>query len=97
MVTTGRFGEEKCPRTPEKTMEISPAEDLAVLKAVAEVSGSQGHWADVMVAIRSSIAPEKVGLWRQSAKSRGLIVQHDNLMNVARITDKGNRMVQERA
>lgn len=76
-------------------MEISPAEDLAVLKAVAEASGSQGHWADVMVAIRSSIAPEKVGLWRQSAKARGLIVQHDNLMNVARITDKGQLALKE--
>jgi hypothetical protein len=76
-------------------MEISPAEDLAVLKAVAEVSGSQGHWADVMVAIRSSIAPEKVGLWRQSAKERGLIVQHDNLMNVARVTDKGHLALKE--
>jgi hypothetical protein len=48
-----------------------------------------------MVAIRSSIAPEKVGLWRQSAKERGLIVQHDNLMNVARVTDKGHLALKE--
>lgn len=78
-------------------METSLAEDITVLNAVALVAGSQGHWADVMGAIRSSTAPEKVGVWRQKAKSRGWIIQHETMMNVARITDEGYRVLKEQA
>jgi len=78
-------------------METSSAEDIAVLNAVALVSGPQGDWADVMSAIRSAIAPEKVGVWRQKAKSRGWIVQHETMMNIAYITDEGHRVLKEQA
>lgn len=76
-------------------MESSFAEDIAVLKAVAKSSGPQGHWADVMGAIRSSTPPENVGVWRQKAKARGWIIQHKTMMNVARITDEGHRVLKE--
>jgi hypothetical protein len=78
-------------------METSLAEDIAVLNAVAVVSGPQGHWADVMSAIRSATAPENVGPWRQKAKSLGWIVQHETMMNIARITDEGYRALKEQA
>lgn len=69
-------------------MDISTSEDFAALEAVSSASGN-GDWADVMPALRSAVAPERIGLWRQSAASRGLIERHPDMMNIARITVAG--------
>lgn len=75
-------------------MNISDADDITALRAVSDLSGHQRDWADVMPALRQSLAPEQVGMWRQSAKARGFIERHPALMNVARITQLGQESLE---
>lgn len=70
-------------------MEISAAENYAVLKKVAEASGKDRQWVNVAAMIASAISPEKIGLWRHRALLGGYLEYYQNKMNVARITEAG--------
>jgi hypothetical protein len=70
-------------------MEISEADNFTVLKVVSDASGRQSDWVNVAAMISSSIAPEKIGLWRHKAMLGGYLEYYENKMNVARITDAG--------
>lgn len=70
-------------------MEISDAENFAVLKVVAEASGRDRDWVDVAAMISRAISTEKIGLWRHRAMLGGYLEYYTGKMNIARITEAG--------